>query len=1073
MNAYSFLPWLRSGIATKIVAPAGTDSRANLPVTLHVAGDAVIAGAPPIGVDVVRNVQIYGPGDVIGVDGRAVSRIEPRPWITNVEPNYLAHIEFYDEDFPWRYSPAGAQGAGGRLTPWLALIVLAGDKDGANGEFTDGAAGAGRPLPFITVLDAAVLPPPVQLGAFAHVHVNGDLDAPVVSTNMDAVLPTLQRVLDTNADNACSRLICPRRLAPNTGYHAFLVPAYESGRRAGLGLPPGPVGTRFAWDDGDHELPGQLPYYHRWFFSTGTAGDFEFLVRLLEPRPVDPRVGLRDMDVHKSAGPGLPGINTPAAIGGVLRLGGALEDPEHVTDDWDKWDNWEVPGQPFHPFQTALAARINLADNYLEVGPAEAHANLAEPEPEPEPGAGAGQEAGPGQEPEPRRDPVITPPLYGRWHARTARLLTERDGTPIQHDRNWVHRVNLDPRFRVAAGLGARIVRERQDEFMDAAWAQVGDVVAANARIRAAQLAREVGFALKKKHLDEPTTVTTVTTATTATTAEERSGRALTITAPTHLRVTLEAGPSGPVAVRLAANGERIAANGEQVTVGYRVNRSRVTAAPMSGAMRRIIRPGARLVRALPFPGGRPDALISLLDKETGGITAAGLKATPPAVVTPAEVAAELTDPVFGSGRLPSSADFRITFPGDPFVPHEGGPDSVEATRFKRAILDVEDSWRAAEIGGQAEPPEALGVTAATGVMLTGLAADETVPATVLSSMRLPARLRPFAKRFIEVMAYPIIDLPMYKALLGLSVDLFVPNLNQVPPNSITLLRTNQKFIESFLLGLNFEMNRELLWREYPTDQRGTTFRQFWDARTELPRPGEPEADRRERLYDIPPIHLWDKATALGEHDNRDTEQEEELVLVIRGELLKKYHNAAVYAQRASWVPDNLHPDLTRERVPVEPHDPLHPTTEEIKLPLYEAQVEPDIYLLGFDLTKAQAKGDPTGGDPGWFFVIKERPGEPRFGLDDGPKTDVETWNDLTWADVTDPGDRFLDVDDATKTVLLKDLSDEVADAEKADQHAEDLSIPLWQAGLSSADLAYILFQAPVLMAVHAQEMLR
>lgn len=1020
MTAYSFLPWLRSGIATKIVAPAGTASRASLPVTLHVAGDAVTAGAPAIGTDVTQTVQVYGPGDVVGIDGRAVSRVEPLPWITNVEPNYLAHIEFYDEDFPWRYSPAGAQDAGGRLAPWLALVVLAGDKDGAGGEFTESAAVPGHPLPFITVLDAAALPPPAQLGAFAHVHVNGDLDEPVVSTNMDVVLPALQRVLDTNADNACARLICPRRLAPNTGYHAFLVPAYESGRRAGLGLPPGPVGARFAWDDGAHELPGQLPYYHRWFFSTGAAGDFEFLVRLLEPRHVDPKVGRRDMDVHKSAGPGLPGIVTPAAIGGVLRIGGALEDPDHEADDWDKWDNWEVPGQPFpHPFETALAERINLADNYLKVGP------------------------------EPQRDPVITPPLYGRWHARTARLLTERDGTPVQHEHNWVHRVNLDPRFRVAAGLGARIVQERQEELMDAAWAQVGDVVAANARIRAAQLAREVGFALKKKHLEEPASGATGDASAAA--GEERSGRALTITAPAHPRV------------RDAA--------GEQVTVGYQVTRSRVTAAPMSPAMRRIIRPGARLVRALPFPNGRPDALVSLLDKETGGITAARPKTTPPAVVTPAEVAHELTNPVFGSGVLPNSADFEITFPGGP-VPHEGGADSVQATRFKTAIRDVDDSWRVAGIGGQATPPDALGVAATTGVMLAGLQADDTVPATVLSSLAIPARLRPFADRFIEVMAYPIIDLPMYKALLALSVDLFVPNLNQVPPNTITLLRTNQKFIESFLLGLNFEMNRELLWREYPTDQRGTTFRQFWDPRTELPRPGESDDDRRERLYDIPPIHLWDKATALGEHDNRDTEQEEELVLVIRGELLKKYPNAAVYAQRASWFPDNAHPDLTRERVPVEPHDPLHPTTEEIKLPLYEAQVEPDIYLLGFDLTKEKAKGDPHGGDPGWFFVIKERPGQPRFGLDDGPKTDVETWNDLTWADVTDAGDRFLDVDDATKTVLLKELSDEAADAEKADQHREDLSIPLWQAGLSSADLAYILFQAPVLMAVHAQEML-
>ncbi len=40
-----------------------------------------------------------------------------------------------------------------------------------------------------------------------------------------------------------------------------------------------------------------------------------------------------------------------------------------------------------------------------------------------------------------------------------------------------------------------------------------------------------------------------------------------------------------------------------------------------------------------------------------------------------------------------------------------------------------------------------------------------------------------------------------------------------------TLLRTNNRFIEAYLVGLNHEMGRELLWREYPTDQRGTYFR--------------------------------------------------------------------------------------------------------------------------------------------------------------------------------------------------------------------------------------------------------
>ena len=78
----------------------------------------------------------------------------------------------------------------------------------------------------------------------------------------------------------------------------------------------------------------------------------------------------------------------------------------------------------------------------------------------------------------------------------------------------------------------------------------------------------------------------------------------------------------------------------------------------------------------------------------------------------------------------------------------------------------------------------------------------------------------------------------MYKPLLDISAELFLPNIDQIPPNSITLLETNQRFIEAYMVGLNHEFARELLWREYPTDQRGSYFRQFWDVRGVIDRDG-------------------------------------------------------------------------------------------------------------------------------------------------------------------------------------------------------------------------------------------
>ncbi len=701
-NAYSFLPWLRTGLATRITAPPGTTppgngDRASIPVRLRITGDK--AGGGVLTRDVEQAVQVYGPGDVIGVDPRAVSRTEPRGWVTNAEPDFLAHVEFYDEDFPWRYSPAVPDGGTARLAPWLALVVLAGGRDphDPHGEFDEGTS-PDRPLPFITVTEPdATLPAPDQLGAWAHVHANGGLAAAVATDDLSVALPALGAVLAANPDNACSRLLCPRHLTPDTGYHAFLVPAFETGRLAGLGLDPAgsPGALHPAWGVpyAGQPAPGMLPYYHRWFFTTGGAGDFETLVRLLQPREPDPMTGRRDIHVHASPGFGLPG---------------ALQVPLRPPDVFDKWDD-QPPGQPYpHPFQRALAALINLADDYLDATPAAAHAALAATLSTVDSStvdqvvatlSGVEQSTV-----DSNPDPVITPPLYGRWHARTSRLLVKRDGvTPVEHDRNWVHKLNLDPRFRVAAGFGTTVVQDRQEEFMAAAWAQVGDVLAANARIRAAQLAREVGHVLQTRHLDAPAAATF-----TAAADVPPSGRALTITAPAHSRLTAPA--TAEAASALAADATIPV---ETVAVGFRVAESRVGPAPVSAAMRRIIRPGARLARSVFTDEHPPDALLARLDDETGGITAAAPKTTPAAVVTTDQLDATLhptpgiraalagADPV---DDLPTSSDFVLTLPGDPLIPTPGGPDSPEAARYKDALREVFRGRDAASSAYRARP---------------------------------------------------------------------------------------------------------------------------------------------------------------------------------------------------------------------------------------------------------------------------------------------------------------------------------------------------------------------------------
>lgn len=1138
---YSFLPWLRQGLANNINEqdnPTNIKIRATATVTLEIAGTG--GGAvPPVSIS--KPVELFGPGDIVGVDTRAIIRHDPRNWITNYEPNYLPNIEFYDEDFPWRYTPAAPNGQ--RLRPWLTLVVL------KEGEFEEGANVKDRPLPFIKVTDAASkFPPPDQLWAWAHVHANQPLANDIVSNNGAAAATALQGLLDENPDFAYSRIVCPRRLEPNAPYHAFLIPTFESGRLAGLGLDPADpaykddyYATLAGWQNHDGYTRPEaefFPVYFRWYFRTGTVGDFEYLVRLLEPKPVDVRVGARDMDVQ-TPGSNLPAINTPADLGGFLKLGGALQVPQDTLKKEDKayfekYEKWDA-AYP-HPFQRALAELLNLADDYAQKTTAQAHEDVEED-------LKLSEFDNVGADP----DPVITPPIYGRWHAKTERLLFKRkeededDWTLLPNTQDWIHEANLDPRFRVPSGFGTNVVQKNQEEYMDAAWTQIGKVLEANRKIRQAQLAKETSFIWYDRHL-KPLIVA-------------RPEKAMAFMAPVQSRVVTAVGS-------IAAPGVTAVQGMSQSTVKFLVQNSVVPPVLTSAPMRRVVRPRSRLMKTLDFSTGAatPDNLLTRIN--IGEITPAPPKTAPSAVPTlddltdvvqpknipawlinllkkhpwvrfiplglaliillliillaPAAAVVGILTAVAGGllwlffqttkwlrevnaadsvseekltpeavDKMPKSPDFRITEPGATFRPSRGGSDSVEAVRFKTALKDVNTVLVASKSAGAAPVKVKLNLPALVQTTFQAINPEVTIPGRIRQGIFLPAHIiKLLGEKFDQVWGYPEFDIPMYEPLVKISDELFLPNINLIEQNSITLLQTNRRFIEAYMLGLNHEFARELLWREYPTDQRGSYFRQFWDVKGMMkPNPGMSDEQWKEILRDISPIHRW--RDPLGQND-KPTEGEkirENIVLVIRGELLKKYPTAVIYAHKAKWQLNNdgtIDNTVERRLEDLTLAQEENPPRSIVKTPLFEAKVDPDIYFFGFDLEPLEARGG-TGetqadlNNPGWFFVIKERPGEPRFGLDDNPGEEtLNTWNDMTWKRAlggTDTAGAFIQITNATPTLSLTEPEEDSDVAEKRPQWEDDQNVS-WSKNMNSADLAYILFQAPVMVAVHAAEML-
>jgi hypothetical protein len=114
------------------------------------------------------------------------------------------------------------------------------------------------------------------------------------------------------------------------------------------------------------------------------------------------------------------------------------------------------------------------------------------------------------------------------------------------------------------------------------------------------------------------------------------------------------------------------------------------------------------------------------------------------------------------------------------------------------------------------------------------------------------------------------------------------------------------------------------------------------------------------------------------------------MVLVVRSELARRYPSVLVAAVPAEWKEGNRSPTKDAGR---------------LVLPAFRGRIGADVLYAGFSqpsLTDAIGTMTPTG-PAGWFFLLSENPGDPRFGLDPGVGTAPPTRATLSWGHLAPP----------------------------------------------------------------------
>lgn len=301
-----FTSWQRNKVFERATSQGGARLGGKLALTLTDTNTGQAATED-------TSFTLMAAADIGGVKPGAIKHMAPAPFSRDAETTKLVHLDLWDKDLPWRYTPR--PNAGERLDPWLVLLVGTVEELQVDGGVVTHVEDS--------VLAAHRLDESHQ---WAHTQLDGH------TTIARVVSP---RGSELGADHK------PVGLQPQREYLAVLVPTFND------------AGAPMWKADGTHQFggPGSLPAYHSWRFWTAEAGDFETLAAALHVPPARD-VGKAKLHYRRSIPADAVDVDATLEVRGAIT---SLQQPEtpqpdeikEVRDDLDLLnDEIEVVGEP-------------------------------------------------------------------------------------------------------------------------------------------------------------------------------------------------------------------------------------------------------------------------------------------------------------------------------------------------------------------------------------------------------------------------------------------------------------------------------------------------------------------------------------------------------------------------------------------------------------------------------------------------------------------------------------------------------------------------------------------------------
>jgi hypothetical protein len=230
----------------------------------------------------------------------------------------------------------------------------------------------------------------------------------------------------------------------------------------------------------------------------------------------------------------------------------------------------------------------------------------------------------------------------------------------------------------------------------------------------------------------------------------------------------------------------------------------------------------------------------------------------------------------------------------------------------------------------------------------------------------------------------PMIVRPTYEYIVQKGPDFLIPNLSGLENNATVLLVENDEFIHCYMAALNDEMNRELLWREFPLPIQppATILRHFWQSLGP-----DPSNDG-----EISDMAQWNQ------HGIEDAAlagpgaQQERIVFGMKADLVRRYPDFLLHLVRLNKAAGEGAERLDELLEAIARDSP----SDDVFGPVFTAKVGTSTVLYGFNHTRDQLRDLSYR----YLFVISQPHSLPLFGLDEVGDLETERVlvSDFSWS---------------------------------------------------------------------------